>query len=346
MKVTRYHGTRMGLLAAPTLIGIAGGAVFSFLISPDPSAYTVLQGMLCGFLIGFAAFYMEYFVFDQVRKLSIIMMVITRSIIFTIVIVLSYVISDLIVFGPKDIIYDVRTYLLPGFSLAIVSILVIMLVINISRLLGQRALIRLLVGLYHKPVMETRIFMFIDLASSTAIAEEIGDIRFHSFLNDFFFDATRPIVDCKGEIYKYVGDEIIITWNMKNGTRNANSIECYFQIADRIQELRGRYEEKYGVVPRFSAGVHCGKAVIGEMGDYKREVAFLGDVVNTTSRIQSECKARSRSLIISGDLKNELPGDECERYSFESLGSIALRGKKREMHLFSVTIKRDGQGSE
>lgn len=337
MRVTRYHGAKSGLLIIPSLAGMGIGAVFSFLISPDPTVRTIIQGIVCGFLIGFTAFYLEYFIFDRIRKLTVIMIVVLRSVIFTIIIVLSYIISDLIVFGAGTIINDVKTFLLPGFGTAMVSILSVMLVININRLLGQKALIRLLIGLYHKPVKDQRIFMFIDLSSSTAIAEEIGDTRFHSFLNDFFFDATRPIVECKGEIYKYVGDEIIVSWTMKKGIMDNNCIECYFQIEDRIRDRRGEYERAYGVLPQFSAGLHCGNVVIGEMGDYKREVAFLGDVVNTTSRIQSECKARSRCLIISGDLKNEIPTGQCTSYAFESLGSIALRGKKREIELFSVS---------
>jgi adenylate cyclase len=339
MKVSRYHGAKVGLLVVPSLVGMAIGGVVASLISPAPTIRTIFQGIICGFLIGFTALYFEYFVFDRIRKLTVILSVALRSIIFSAVIVISYVISDLVVFGPGSIIHDVKTFLAPGFGASIISIFAVMLVININRLLGQKALVRLLIGLYHKPVMEKRIFMFIDLASSTAIAEDIGDIRFHSFLNDFFFDATRPIVECKGEIYKYVGDEIIVSWTMKRGIRDNNCLECYFQITERIQMRRGEYEVKYGVAPRFSAGIHCGDVVIGEMGDYKREVAFLGDVVNTTSRIQNEGKAQSRSLVISGELKNELSPEPDMPYVLEDLGSITLRGKKHEISLYSVTRK-------
>lgn len=338
MKVSRYHGVKLGLLAGPSLAGIVlGASIAFFFVSKDPTKWTAIQGGLCGLLIGFTAFYMEYFVFDRIRKLTVIVSVVLRSIIFSVVILISYVISDLVVFGAATLVHDVRTYIMPSFGVAMASILGVMLFINISRLLGQKGLVRLLVGLYHRPVIKKRIFMFIDLASSTAIAEEIGDIRFHSFLNDFFFDATRPIVECKGEIYKYVGDEIILSWTMKDGLRGLNCIECFFRIEDAIEALRGRYERKYGTSPRFSAGLHCGDAVIGEMGDYKREVAFLGDVVNTASRIQAECKARARRLIISGDLYNELPAAGRGSHGFEDLGSITLRGKKREVSLYSVT---------
>ena len=337
MKVSRYHGFKVGLLIGPSLAGIALGSIFGFLISPAPTVRTIIQGAVCGMLIGLSAFYLEYFVVDRLRKLTLIVSVILRTIIFSIIIVISYVISDLVVFGAGTLVHDVRTFILPSFGIAMFFILVLMLFINISRLLGQKSLVRLLIGLYHKPVIEKRIFMFIDLASSTTIAEEIGDLRFHSFLNDFFFDATRPIVESKGEIYKYVGDEIIVSWTMKNGLRECNCLECFFQIEDKIRELGGRYEKTYGTMPRFSAGLHCGDAVIGEMGDYKREVAFLGDVVNTASRIQNECRTRSRGLIISADLFDEFTVEGRDPYEFESLGSIALRGKKRTVPLYSVT---------
>ncbi len=340
MKVSRYHGVKAGLLVVPSLVGmVIGGIVSYFFISPNPTIRTIFQGVICGFLIGFTVIYLEYFVFDRIRRLTVIVNVILRTIIFSAVIVLSYVISDLVVFGFGSLVNDVKTFLIPIFGTAIISIFGVMLVININSLLGQKGLVRLLIGLYHNPVVQKRIFMFIDLASSTAIAEEIGDIRFHSFLNDFFFDATRPIVECKGEIYKYVGDEIIVSWTMKRGLRDNNCLECYFQIAECIQLRREEYVKKYGVAPRFSTGIHCGDVVIGEMGDYKREVAFLGDVVNTTSRIQNEGKAQSRNLVISGELKNELSPESDLPYVLENLGSITLRGKKREIALYSVTRK-------
>ncbi|MBN2158909.1 MAG: adenylate/guanylate cyclase domain-containing protein [Spirochaetes bacterium] len=337
MKLSRYARRKIGLLLVPSVAGLCIGAAFSVLISQHPTARTVIQGMICGFLIGFTAVYLEYFVFDRIRKLTIYMIILTRSVIFCLVTVAAYIISDVIVFGFDELLGDLRNYMPATIVVSVISILAVVLFINLARLLGQKGFFRLMVGLYHKPVLDRRIFMFIDLAGSTSIAEEIGDIGFHSFLNDFFFDATRPIVECKGEIYKYVGDEIIVTWAMKSGLKDGNALECYFMIEEKIDGLRDAYQAKYGFHPRFTAGIHCGTSVIGEMGDYKREVAFLGDVVNTTSRIQAECKARSRKLIISGTLKKEFNETDLSRYTFESLGSIALRGKKQEIELFSVS---------
>ena len=337
MKLSRYSARRMQLLVIPTAAGICVGAVVASLISPNPTLRTVEQGMLCGFLVGLSVFYVEYFVLDRLLRMSVWLIILSRTVIYVLAIVLSYIVSDLAVFGSGGLVADMDRFLAKAVIAAMVAILAVMLGINVSRLLGQNAFIRLLIGKYHRPVTEKRIFMFIDLASSTTLAEEMGDIAFHSFLNDFFFDATRPIVESKGEIYKYVGDEIIVTWRMKDGLKGAGCVECFFLIEEAVAEIEAHYREKYGAVPRFAAGLHCGPVVIGEMGDYKREVAFLGDVVNTTSRIQSECKARSRRLIVSDDLRNELALGGAAGYAFESLGVIALRGKKREMELFSVS---------
>ncbi|WP_044220009.1 hypothetical protein [Chitinophaga pinensis] len=54
--------------------------------------------------------------------------------------------------------------------------------------------------------------MFLDLNSSTTIAETLGDKRYHAFLKDIFTDITNPILDKKGEIYQYVSDEVIVAW--------------------------------------------------------------------------------------------------------------------------------------
>jgi len=82
---------------------------------------------------------------------------------------------------------------------------------QINRLIGGRIFLSFFTGRYHKPIEEDRIFMFLDLKSSTAIAEKIGHINFHKFINDFLFTISEAIISNRGEIYKYVGDEIIIT---------------------------------------------------------------------------------------------------------------------------------------
>ena len=69
--------------------------------------------------------------------------------------------------------------------------------------------------------------MFLDLDDSTTIAEKLDDLKYHTFVNEFFKDITQSILFTKGEIYQYVGDEIVVSWNMKKGLANSNCVYIY-----------------------------------------------------------------------------------------------------------------------
>lgn len=90
------------------------------------------------------------------------------------------------------------------------------------------------------------------------------------------------------------------------------------------------------MAPRFRAGVHCGDVVVGELGDYKKAIAFVGDTVNTTSRIQAECSKRDVAFIASDHLLEQFPGGLPPDLSSRSLGRMTLRGKEKTMELFEV----------
>ena len=205
---------------------------------------------------------------------------------------------------------------------------------QINELIGGRIFFSFFTGKYHKPIEENRIFMFLDLKSSTSIAERIGHVKFHKFMNDFLFTISEAIIANKGEIYKYVGDEVIITWPMKEGLKDRHCIRLFFEAVDRVKQERNLFEKEYGTVPEFKGGMHCGKVVSGEMGDTKKEIAFLGDVINTTARIEKECNPHQRALLISSDLLQKI--DLGNEYRHEKIGNITLRGKRETIELHAV----------
>src|SRR6516162_8001309 len=120
------------------------------------------------------------------------------------------------------------------------------------RLIGGRVLGSFLLGTYHRPRRQERIVMFLDIAGSTALAEQLGELRVHDLITRFFFDIDRPIADHDGEVHSYVGDEVIVTWPLTNDTqRNAQSLRCFFAVDDRMAELTPVYRGEFGLAPRF-----------------------------------------------------------------------------------------------
>ena len=106
---------------------------------------------------------------------------------------------------------------------------------QMSRKMGQGVFVNFISGKYLQPREEERIFMFMDLNSSTTIAEKLGEVRYHDLLNDYFFDVTGSILSTKGEIYRYVGDEVVVFWDMASGLENANCIRTFFYALEEVK---------------------------------------------------------------------------------------------------------------
>ena len=200
---------------------------------------------------------------------------------------------------------------------------------------GPGTFTKVILGDYHLPSQEERIFMFMDIRSSTTIAEKIGHIKYFNLLNDFFSDITNPIIYTSGEIYQYVGDEVIISWEMKNGIRKANCIRAFHFAQEQIKDRAAYYQRKYGLVPEFKVGLHCGMVTTGEIGLIKKDIVFSGDVLNTTSRIQSQCNHYGVNILLSEHLLSRLQLPE-ETYQPKRIGEFILRGKQEKVVLHTL----------
>ncbi len=200
---------------------------------------------------------------------------------------------------------------------------------------GPGVLFQFILGKYHRPRQVFKIFMFLDMKNSTSIAETLGHKKYFQLLGTCFSDITTPVIACQGEIYQYVGDGIVLAWNMEKGLKNQNCIRCFFDIQHRFERNADRYKTRFGLVPGFRAGLHCGEVTAGEIGQIKRDIIYSGDVLNTTARIQDQCKVINEQVLVSGLLvKKILP---CNGYKFLPKGDTRLRGKHESVSLFAVT---------
>lgn len=191
-----------------------------------------------------------------------------------------------------------------------------------------------LTGFYHKPRQEMRIFMFLDMRSSTAIAERIGHVKYFQLLNELYADITDPILYSRGEIYQYVGDEISVSWSLRRGMSRQRCIRCFLDIRSKLQRRAKHYEERYGLAPVFKAGFHYGPVTTGEVGLVKKERIYSGDVVNTAAHIQNRCNAYGVDNLISQELLEvlRLPAS----YPVREIGDADLKGKSTAIHLWTL----------
>ena len=167
---------------------------------------------------------------------------------------------------------------------------------------GKRQFMKMLLGEYKKPKEENRIFMFLDLKSSTTIAEQLGHFKYSQLIQDCFYDLNEVIPHYDAEIYQYVGDEAVLSWSYEKGLANNNCVDLFFAFDRLLKSKSDYYTNKYGTVPQFKAGLHGGKLMVAEVGVVKKEIAYHGDVINTSARIQEECNKYEVPILISEEL--------------------------------------------
>lgn len=339
MDITNFTATKLKELLTVAVTSMVLGLVFAFVmcISNDADLDEYLSYMLLGGLSGFFislgvvlfdTFYIKAGPHALIKSFTLI------PALQTLIIVGMYSGIYSMVFGIetfKDHAYPIPTLI---FSLVMTSGLNFFS--DLERLLGKNVLRGLFFGKYKRPREENRFVMFLDISGSTSIAERIGDVRFHAFLNDFFCDIARPIVNHHGEIYKYVGDEVIITWPEKKGARDANAVRVYQAIRRALVRKTDQYELKYGFFPVFRCGLHFGPVVVGEMGLTRQEIAFSGDVMNTAARIQSECRPRNETFLASGEALDRIGSLHAYDFTITSQGAVPLRGKSREVAILAL----------
>jgi adenylate cyclase len=228
---------------------------------------------------------------------------------------------------------DLHTELLTiGFSLAVTFVFVV--VVQAAGLVGRRTFLDLVRGRYRRPRLERRFLLFVDLVGSTAIAERLGPLEAHRMLARVFAAAAEPIADRRGEIYQYVGDEMVVTWTETDGAREARPVYCFFEMQEALAQRAAEFRRRFGAVPELRGALHVGEVVAGEIGEQRRAIVFHGDPVNAASRLEQATRELGCRFLVSADALQALgPTPGLRR---RDLGSLALRGRQQPIRAWAV----------
>ena len=133
--------------------------------------------------------------------------------------------------------------------------------------------------------------MFADIRGSTGIAERMSPSEFRSFLDHFYRQSSRAVLENNGLVDKFVGDEVIGLFFV--GISGQQHAAAAVRAARELLQEVGRPDATpLGPIP-VGAAVHTGDAFVGSTGAEGAVTDFtaLGDVVNTAARLASEAAA-------------------------------------------------------
>jgi adenylate cyclase len=336
MALTRSRLRTLRIIAVVVAAAALAGGAFGLGQSSSTPALAVAVGMSIGAVIACVLTAFELIFVPQLigrgpSRMSFTRALLMRTGVYTLVIVATLLLVPWLAMGTKPL-ED------PSFPLSIAfsfgASLIGNFTVSVTRLIGPRVLGNFLTGRYYHPREERLILMFLDLTSSTSLAERLGNVRFHELLAEVFDRLSEAVTDSGGDVYEYVGDEMVATWAVRDPAHNARALTCFFDCVDAIEGAREGLERRYGCVPRFRAGLHLGTIVAGEIGGFKQEIAYSGDAMNTTARIEEACRELQEPLLASKPLLDAVllpPG-----LAAASVGVRTLRGKEARLELFAV----------
>jgi class 3 adenylate cyclase len=177
--------------------------------------------------------------------------------------------------------------------------------------------------------------LFVDIRGFTPMSEELKDEpeTLVHILNDYLDLTASCVFNNGGSVDKFIGDATMALFNgftpLEDYTYRA--AKTALEIVKGAQDLNRQIMERFGKDVGFGVGVHCGYAVVGNIGpNFRKDYTAIGDTVNTAARLESN--AAKSQVLISKEVMEMLEG----RITAESLGEVSMKGKG-PIEIFSLT---------
>jgi adenylate cyclase len=324
------------LLAVVIFAALAG---FAASANGRPVTFGVLNALLVGTGVGL---FEEFYVQSQRGRWIRSIHPLGAIVVYTIVVVLLFLIA---IHFTHLLLWPIYQLPVPYGRLPVVIPVVIafsvigIVVMRTVHFIGIETLFHLTVGTYHRPVLQEKVLIFLDINNSTALAEQLGAVRTKSLVGKFLFDISKPITDHGGEIYLYKGDGLIALWDWNDAIRGNRILRTIDAIFATIGRERGEYLEQFGVVPSFRIGVHGGEVVVSEQGDTKRAIGVYGSTINIAARMEEAAKAHHVACAMSGDIAENLLDDEGRLIL---IGHEIVRGSSTEIPIYEYRVAEGG----
>jgi adenylate cyclase len=317
-----------------------GGAIYGIATGSGNVLHDAGRGVITTLFISIsiASFEIALAASDRLawlRQSPFALVLLARTLVYLVLIVIGLELGRVLVGDPGGSIFDMNAAFKQNVLFSLGASLVFNFVNQIARILGRGVLGSLVLGRYHRPRKEERLFLLVDMKGSTGIAERIGDLAFHNLLNDVFDSLAEAVNAAGGDIYKFVGDEAIVVWQPRRGLRNADCLLSFFAFTQRLTADADYYRQTYGAVPQFKGGAHIGTVIVGELGSTKQEIAYSGAALNTAARIEQATRDFDKPLLVSDALLKRLTLPAS--LQAQSVGRITLRGSAEEIELFAVS---------
>jgi len=180
--------------------------------------------------------------------------------------------------------------------------------------------------------------LFMDLENFTAMSSHLEPEEVMRRMSDYFEAVTQTLLAHGATIDKYIGDAVMAFWNAPNETPDHPARACAAALAviDAAGKITDDWSKGGDVRLRTRIGLHCGDAIIGNVGSSDRmNYTALGSTVNLAARLESQNRELGTSILISQGMADRLGG----RFELAAAGQVSLKGFETPVDVFEVTAE-------
>ena len=173
--------------------------------------------------------------------------------------------------------------------------------------------------------------LFVDIRGFTSLSEGLSPEEVVDILNLYLGNVTNAIFKNGGTLDKFIGDAVMAIYNAPLDVEDycEKAVQTAYDIIESMNRVNQELRESHGREIACGVGVHCGKAVVGNIGcQYRMDYTAIGDTVNIAERLES--LAKGGEILISG----EVYGRVKERYHAEPIGEQSLKGRQDKVAVY------------
>ena len=213
---------------------------------------------------------------------------------------------------------------------------------------------KILEGVRPRPSRLTATVLFVDIAGSTTVADDLSPDLLVTWVSDFLEEMAEAAVANHGVIDKFTGDGLLVVFGVPVPRVHAheierdarNAVECALEMARRVDQLNARMD--HSVLPRIRCrvGIHTGSLSAGNVGTRARmQYTIIGQTANLAARLEGFGKDDPKisrdhlgqeldcRILLSATTVELLPAT----YNLESMGELELRGSQVPMMVYRLT---------
>jgi adenylate cyclase len=177
--------------------------------------------------------------------------------------------------------------------------------------------------------------LFTDVSNFTGISEAADPDSLMRQTSRHFAALTEAFLAQGGTVDKFIGDSVMVFWNAPHLQPDHVERACRAALSAKAASaaLNARFEAEG--LPPFAVriGIHCGDAVVGNVGSTERmNYTVLGNSVNLAARLEGLNKGYGTTILVSEAVRERVE----RRFRFNSIASVTAKGMTTETRVYEL----------